>query len=125
MSNGNVPFPVDWIKNSNNGQYFDFLKLNLDAPYFLNKTGVYVIWYVTPTGGKAIYVGQGNIGERLKAHRNNWKITQYSRYGQLKVTWALVEGEYLDNIEAGLYRDYAPLEVERVPSALPISVTPI
>lgn len=119
------PLIVNWVKNQNNGQYFDFLKLDLSSSYFIGKVGVYVIWYVTPTGGKAIYIGQGNIGERLKNHRENWRITQYSRNGQLKVTWAIISQEYLDRVESGLFKDYAPLEVERTPEADPIPVTPI
>ena len=59
---------VVWVKNSSNGQYYDLLRLNLSAPYFTGRRGVYVIWYITPTGGKAIYVGQGNIAERLAEH---------------------------------------------------------
>lgn len=125
MTNSIPPLPVNWVRNQNNGQYFDFLKLDLDSPYFIGKRGVYVIWYTTPTGGKAIYVGQGNIGERLKMHRQNWRITQYSRNGQLKVTWALIDDRLLDGVEAGLYHDYGPLEVERRPEAAPIPVTPI
>lgn len=126
MTNSIPPLPVNWVRNQNNGQYFDFLRLDLDSPYFIDKRGVYIIWYTTPTGGKAIYIGQGNIGERLKMHRQNWRITQYSRNGQLKVTWALIDDEdSRKRIEAGLYQNYGPLENEIRPSGNPIFVTPI
>lgn len=119
-------YPVHWIKNTNNGQYFDLLKLDLNSNYFINKRGVYVIWYTTPTGGKAIYVGQGNIGERLREHRDNWRITQYSKYGQLKTTWAIVPEGLLNAIEAGLYFDYSPPENENKFSTItPLYVTQI
>lgn len=36
---------VNWVKNTNNNQWFDLLRLNLDAPYFQNREGVYMIWY--------------------------------------------------------------------------------
>ena len=115
-----------WIKNSNNGQYFDFLKLDLSSNYFTNKVGVYVIWYSTPNEAKAIYAGQGNIGERLRDHRNNPKITQYASQGQLKVTWGIIDDQTTrDRVEVGLYQQYKPLEVERTPNVLPQFVEPI
>jgi len=116
--------PITWVKNSTNGQYYDLLKLNLSAPYFLNRRGVYVIWYTTPTGGKAIYIGQGNISERLTEHRNNPRIMQYASLGQLKVTWAEVREDLLNSIEAGLYNDYTPTEnVNMFSGVRPIYVT--
>jgi len=113
---------INWVKNSNNNQWFDLLRLNLDAPYFLNKEGVYIIWYASPSGAKVIRVGQGQIGNRLREHRSNPEILKYSNYGQLKVTWALVDKQYRDGVEAFLYDSYNPLVGERAPAAQTISV---
>lgn len=113
--------PVTWIKNSNNNQWFDLLRLNLDAPYFNDKEGVYIIWYAGPAA-KVIRVGQGHIGDRLREHRENPEITRYAQYGQLKVAWAIVPRQYRDGAEAFLYDNYNPLIGERSPTARPISV---
>lgn len=115
---------VNWVKNSNNNESFDLLRLNLNAPYFLNKVGVYVIWYASPSGvNKVIRVGQGDIASRLREHRSNPEILRYSSYGQLKVTWALLNSqEDRNGVEAYLYDSYSPLIGERSPAAQPISV---
>lgn len=117
---------IIWVKNSN-GQWYDLLSLNLEAPYFTNRRGVYVIWYSAPGIAKVIKVGQGNISERLKEHRNNPEILKYSQYGQIKVTWAVVDNvtfleTHLNGIEAFLSDAYVPLVgeerylgVERIP----------
>lgn len=113
---------VNWVKNNSNGQWFDLLRLNLNAPYFLDKIGVYVIWYAGATA-KVIRVGQGHIGSRLSEHRNNPEISRYSNYGQLKVSWALIGSQQLrDGVEKFLYNSYNPLVGERAPQVTPISV---
>lgn len=116
---------VDWVKNTTNGQYFDFLRLDLNSAYFNGREGVYVIWYASPSEARVIRVGQGNIGERLKEHISNWQITQFSKSGQLKVTWALVPKIMQDGIEAFLFDYYRPLVGERTPSVNPVKVNPI
>jgi len=113
---------VDWIKNQNNDQWFDFLRLNLDSPYFQEKKGVYVIWYTGSSEAKVIRIGQGHIGTRLKEHRSNPEISKYSNYGQLKVSWAIVDPQHRDGVEAYLFDSYNPLIGERLPIAQPISV---
>jgi hypothetical protein len=116
-----MPDIVNWVKNQNNGQWFDLLRLNLDAPYFQDKEGVYIIWYAGPSS-KVIKVGQGHIGARLKEHRSNPEIVRYSNYGQLKVTWALVEKWDRHGVEAFLFDSYNPILGERSPAAQPIPV---
>lgn len=106
---------VTWIKNTQNNDWFDFLRLNLDAPYFLNKKGVYVIWYTSPGTAKVIRLGQGFISERLKEHRSNPDITNYASYGQIKVAWILLNDTYLSGVEKYLARVYSPLIGERFP----------
>lgn len=121
---------VRWVKDTGNNQWFDFLRLDLNAPYFVGKTGVYIIWYTNPSGNKVIRVGQGNIGDRLKAHRSDQEITKYSQLGILKVTWAVADGIVLsspdlDGVEAYLASIYNPLIGERFPYVSQLSVNPI
>ena len=106
---------VIWIKNTQNNDWFDFLRLNLDAHYFLSKRGVYVIWYTSPGLAKVVKVGQGNIAERLKEYRSNPEITKYASYGQLKVSWILLNEFELSGVEKYLARAYSPLVGDRYP----------
>lgn len=119
------PLPVVWVKNPNNGEYFDLLRLNLGGPYFQEAKGVYIIWYASPSGARVIRVGQGNIGERLKVHLANPQIIQYSKYGSLKVSWVVISPLLFDRVEVFLYDYYRPVVGERAPVAVPLPVTPL
>lgn len=128
----NKTLQLQWIKNEQNNEWFDFLKLNLNSSYFIGKLGIYVIWYTSSVSGvsKVIRLGQGNIGERLTEHRNNPAILNYSSLGTLKVTWALVGYNdltelNLDGVEAYLAKIYEPLIGDRFPTAGRIPVNPI
>ena len=82
--------------------------------------GVYVIWH----GGanpKTVYVGKGNIAQRIQAHRNEANITKYLSNG-LFVTWARVPTEQQDGVESYLFRALQPLVYEQTPSASPTAV---
>lgn len=123
---------LHWVKNVQNNEWFDFLRLNLNAPYFSGKIGVYIIWYTSSISGtsKVIRVGQGDIGDRLREHRNNPDILKYSSSGVLKVTWALVDNisfheSDLNGVEAYLSEVYEPLIGDRFPYVSQISVNPI
>ena len=106
---------VVWIKNTQNNDWFDFLRLNLDSSYFIDKRGVYVIWYASPGTAKVVKLGSGNISERLKEHRLNPDIIRYASYGQLKVSWIILgESEFL-GVEKYLARVYSPLVGDRYP----------
>jgi hypothetical protein len=112
---------VKWVKNNQNNEWFDLLKLNLESKYFIDKKGVYVIWYVS-SPSKAVRVGSGNIAERLKEHRANAEITKYSSFGPLKVTWAIVGEESIKGVETYLGRKYSPIIGGTFPSTTEISV---
>src|SRR5712691_6954545 len=84
------------------------LTVNLQHPHFQNLAGVYIIWH----GGQApwtVYVGQGNIAERLAEHRTDPRILQYSSLG-LFVTWASVIAPLRDGIERYLADKLKPKE---------------
>jgi len=90
-----------------------FLTVNLDHAAFENKRGVYIIWH----GGdhpKTVYVGQGNIAERIRAHRDEQAILQYSRHG-LFVTWAEVSEASMSGVERFFYDRLTPLVGDKSP----------
>jgi hypothetical protein len=116
-----MPKQVAWVKNTQNNDWFDFLRLNLDAPYFFGKKGVYVIWYTSPGIAKVVRVGSGVLADRLKEHRSNPEITKYSNSGQLKVSWVVVDKvaffeHEMEGAEKYLARVYSPLVGDRFPN---------
>ena len=90
---------------------------------FLFGEGVYVIWKETPLGGKtALYVGAGDIPERIQRHAQEW--LSYYAFGapSLRVSWASTWPWEQDGIERYLAEVYRPLLGERHPDAEPIPV---
>lgn len=68
--------------------------------------GIYLIWH--KSSGQAIYVGQGNIKNRLEAHRAS-DLMSYG-YESLLVTWAFVPNEEdRKAIERYLHRVLSPV----------------
>lgn len=83
--------------------------------------GVYIIWH----GGqrpRVVRVGQGDIAERLRAHRRDQEILQYAQYGGLFVTWAEVSLFEMDGVERYLADQWTPLVGDAFPTAAPIAV---
>lgn len=65
--------------------------------HFENRYGVYIIWH----GGSefaVVYVGQGNIKDRLAEHRRDQEIQNYASL-DLYVTWATVGAEHRNGVE--------------------------
>lgn len=83
--------------------------VNLDHEHFNNRYGVYIIWH----GGTkdirpwTVYVSQGNIKERIAAHRKDSEIQKFG-YLDLYVTWAKVPEEHRDSVEAYLAYKWKP-----------------
>ena len=95
-------------------------RVNLDHSHFDHMEGVYVIWH----GGKVpkvVYVGQGNIRERLSHHRQNPEVQQYSN-SDLFVTWASVQTEDRDGVETNLAGKWTPLAGDVHPNVNPVEV---
>ena len=84
-------------------------------------SGVYVIWHGGTTPW-TVYLGQGNIAERLAAHRSDARIIKYSSLG-LFVTWAAVAPLLRDGVERFLADQLKPKEGEAHPQSAPIPVT--
>lgn len=115
----NTPIRLSWIK-CGQGNWCNFLILNLNDSHFIVLRGVYVIW----RGGEnsaTVYVGQGNISQRLLQHRDEQNILQYTRDG-LFVTWARANDNQLDGIEAYLHSALRPLQGINYPRVTPIPV---
>ena len=86
------------------------MKLDWQKIFNGNDEGVYIIWYGTPRHGRVVYVGQGNITERLSEHRSNPEITRHdNQHNRLFVFWAFVEEDYRDGVERYLADRFAPL----------------
>jgi hypothetical protein len=96
------------------------LTVNLQHPHFQNLGGVYIIWHSGPTPW-TVYVGQGNIADRLAHHRSDQQILKYSAWG-LFVTWASVPLPSRNGIERYLADQLQPREGVAHPDATPIVV---
>lgn len=87
---------------------------NVDLTHIaFDPSGCYVIWH----GGsepKVVYVGQGQLRERLTSHRSNTYIQAYAALG-LYVTWATVNEPARDGVEAYLADRFQPLVGDRHP----------
>lgn len=96
------------------------LTLNLSHPVFDGLVGIYIIWHGGPNAS-TVRVGQGEIADRLKAHRLDPQILAYSPHG-LFVTWAKVDRSQLNGIERYLGDTLKPKIGGRFPDAVPLSV---
>ncbi len=108
-----------WTK-CEGAQWCPFLTLNLQHPYFNGFDGVYIIWHGQPNPA-VVYVGQGNIRERITEHRQNQAILAYQIHG-LYVTCAKVDVQYRNGIERFLADTWNPKVGDNHPQATPIAV---
>ncbi len=108
---------AEWIKSDAN-TWLDFRTFNLLSAH---GNGVYIIWYYgNPT--RVVYVGQGDIVDRLQSHRINSKIIEYAKQGILKVTWAELHETRRSGVERYLADMWKPLVGDTYPDVLPIPV---
>lgn len=97
---------LNWIKCGEDGSRFCPLEtVDLSEQ---NYSGVYIIWHNTT--GLVLYIGQGNIMQRLNAHRSDPDVLKHRGSGVLLATWAYV-GEQVkrEQIERFLHRRLSPL----------------
>ena len=94
--------------------------VNLYHEHFNDMHGVYIIWHGGATP-EVVYVGKGNIKERLAKHRIDSEIQQYEHL-DLYVTWATVHERYQDGVEAYLANTWCPKVGPNHPQAVPIAV---
>ena len=90
---------VQWNKCQGDA-WCSFSDIDLEQAHFNKIEGIYIIWH----GGNnpaTVRIGQGNIQERLKTHRLDPQIIAFTPCG-LYVTWASVDPENRDGVEAYL-----------------------
>lgn len=105
-----------WKTCGDDAHWCNLKTLNLDK---LSDIGVYVIWH-TGNPSRVVRVGQGDIADRLSAHRRDPNITAY---GELRVTWAVVSHQAdRDGIERFLADTWSPLVGAAFPDVAPIAV---
>lgn len=110
---------VKWGTCGDNNHWCSFEDLNLDGG-IKTASGVYIIWH-EGNPSRIVRVGQGDIADRMRAHRKDSKITQYAHLG-LKVTWASVSANQQDGVECYLADRWTPLVGDAFPDVLPIAV---
>ena len=114
-----MPITLTWYVRNNNIIYP--LNIDLTNQRFDNLEGIYVIWYETRLGYfQAVYVGQGEIRNRLYSHRIG-NISERHASEHLYVIWAKESSskETREGIEQYLHDLLNPLESK------PQNVTPI
>ena len=105
---------VSWIKCTGS-KWCPFANVNMSN---VSGAGIYIIW--RRSDGKVVYVGQGDIADRIRDHRNDPAIT---RYDPMDVTWTTTPSAIeLPGIELYLARVTTPLEGSNYPQATWIPV---
>lgn len=108
---------LDWRKCGRDGHWCSFHDLQLT----MKTRGVYIIWHEGALS-RVLYVGQGDIAERLACHRREDEILYYAKFGTLRVTWAPLPASQGDGIECYLADTWHPLVEGAHRNVLPIAV---
>mgnify|MGYP001584485780 CR=1 FL=1 len=108
---------LNWVK-STSGTWLSFSAVNLVG---VTADGVYIVWH-GGNPGKVVYVGQGDVAARIKAHRDRPDINKYANIGTLYVTWASVPAHQKDGVERYLANTWNPLVGDTHPDVTPIAV---
>lgn len=119
LRHAHQPRTLDWVKCTGD-QWCPLSTLNLEHPHFNGLRGVYIIWH----GGKqprVLYVGQGNIADRLREHRSDNQFLLYFPHG-LFATWASIDENSMDGVESFLISKSRPLISTQAPTTGIISV---
>lgn len=114
-----MPITVNWIK-CDGGSWCTLLNVNLNHDHFDGMEGVYIVWH----GGDnpaTVRVGQGVIRDRIREHRDDDEVLQYSHL-TLYVTWASVSAGNRDGVERYLAENLNPKVGHRFPQVRPIRV---
>lgn len=107
---------LNWIKCEDDWCPLETVNLaNVDT------AGIYIIWH-RGDPARIVRIGQGDIAERLTAHRNDHDILAYKDKGSLRVTWASVPVHQRDGIERYLADTWNPLVGDAFPNAVPLAV---
>lgn len=94
--------------------------VNLEHSHFDGMEGVYIIWHAGENAA-TVYVGKGDVKDRLAFHRTNPNIQKYANM-VLYVTWAAVSESQQSGVEKFLADRLSPLEGDRHPDVAPEEV---
>lgn len=109
---------LKWIQCGDDGHWCNLKNLTLAG---VTAKGVYIIWH-EGNPGRVVRVGQGDVSDRLGAHRIDDEILEYEKNGSLLVTWAAVSEAQRDGVEHYLADQLSPLVGDAFPEAEPIVV---
>jgi hypothetical protein len=109
---------LKWVKCGSDNHYCALETLDLST---VKGSGVYTIWH-EGNPSRVVRTGQGDIAGRLSAHRADRAILAYSRFGELRVTWAIVSAGQMNGIERYLADQWPPLVGDAFPNVVPIPV---
>lgn len=111
---------VQWAKASDS-QWFPLAAVDVRQ---VHDAGVYVIWH-DGRPSRTIYVGHGDIAERLRERQADRAVRMYRKFGRVRVTWAHVAEPLQQSVARYLTEKLKPafgdalLLVESVPVELP------
>lgn len=109
---------LQWIKCGNGADWCPLENVNLAS---VKTEGVYIIWH-KGNPGRVVRLGQGNIADRLRAHRIDPNVMAYAKHGKLCVTWAALPLAQRNGVERYLADTWRPLVGDAFPNAVPIAV---
>ena len=114
---------VSWIK-CNNDNWCRLKTVNLDN---VTTRGVYTIGHQSSATIHTVYVGQGDVAERLEDHRSgdnetSKAILEYEEKGTLYATWASIGVLDRDGVERYVADKLKPLVGSRHPDVDSIEV---
>ena len=109
---------VHWYKCGDDSHYCNLETLDLST---VKETGVYIIWH-TGNPGRVVRIGQGDVADRLAAHRKDARILAYKKDGGLRVTWAKLPAHLIDGVERYLANTWPPLIEDAFPDVAPLAV---
>lgn len=116
------PLRVHWFKSEHN-KWLELNDLDLTDP-LVRQQGVYIVFDPsdTPAFG-VLYVGQGNVHERLAERKTDQRILELAELDDLYVTWATISGGEVrrEGVERFLADRLQPLVGEH-PNVPPIPV---
>jgi hypothetical protein len=78
-----MPF-LNWVT----GTDLNFLPFETADLSIAPSTGVYVIYVIGSTHGKAVKVGFGDVANLIAADRIDQEILDFRKIGKLQITWA-------------------------------------
>ena len=110
---------LHWRTCGRDGHWCSFNGVHLT----MKTHGIYIIWH-EGAPSRVVYVGQGDIAERLACHRREDDILRYAKFGTLRVTWAPLPASQCDGIEGYLADTLNPLVERARGDVLPMAVNP-